>query len=94
MLTKEQIKTLCKDENFVKDFIRYDEIRKQAKRLIEAIHTIEELKPKNQTDLKPVQEYHERLRKIESAHEHLLEDVYGVTWHRHEDVMKNLEVEK
>jgi hypothetical protein len=96
MLSKEKIKLLCDDMNFVQDFIRYNNIREVAKRLIKAINVIEGLNPNRNhmpecyVDMAPARKNYKRILKVETAHNNLLEDVYGLTWHGHKDVISIL----
>lgn len=93
-MPKEQIEILCKDENFIQDFLRYETVREQTKRLGTAISTIEELTPDGmpeyQSDLDPVRANWKRIQRIATAHANLLEDVYGVTWHCYDTIIEFL----
>jgi hypothetical protein len=97
MQSKERIKILCKNANFVKDFIRYLEVRENAEKLIAAIDVIAQMHgdgiTEYETTLCPARESYDKLRGLETAHSNLLEDVYGLTWHGHNDVKTILKKE-
>lgn len=97
MLSKEQIKILCMDENFVQDFIRYETVREQNKMMRTAIADIKKLTPlgmpEYETDLRSAEANQLRLANMEKAHDNLLEDVYGVTWHCHDTAIEILSKE-
>jgi hypothetical protein len=90
-IPKEQIQLLCKDENFIQDFLRYESVREQRKRFFEAIKTIKELTPPERletaVDLTPAEVNLEHISKSEKLHSNLLEDVYGITWHCYETII-------
>ena len=46
-MLKCEVEILCMDENFIQDFIRYETVREQNKRMLSAIKIIEELTPKD-----------------------------------------------
>jgi len=88
MLTKETIKALCGDENFVQDFLRFYKVKEESKRLVEAINVINLMSPS--TNLDSAKDTYVSLEKSKIAHSNLLEDVYDVTWHCFEDIKKIL----
>ena len=97
MMSKEQIHLLCKEENFVQDFLRYESVREQRRQLRVAIDTIEKLTPPKRletaVDLSPTKATMTRLDKIEKAHAVLLEDAYNWTWHCNDTVISILSKE-
>jgi hypothetical protein len=93
-MLKVKIEMLCKDENFVQDFIRYETVREQCKRLSNAISAIRELTPPERletaVDLSPAEVNFGRLRKMEQAHSELLDDLYGTTWQDYDTAVEIL----
>lgn len=93
-MPKDDIAILCRDENFVQDFLRYESVKEQNKRMRTAIADIKKLTPPGmpeyETDLRFAEANLERLSKMEKAHSNLLEDVYGVTWHCYDTIIEIL----